>query len=272
MAVRENGWLGNSFPLGPWAARATRKIRQELRARMRRAARQDAMDCEQLEGRVVLSDGGFSGFGGGGAGASTLVQDLNNLGVETSPIAASPTATPTSRNTSIEQLLTDQEALQTELQSLAAQVRSDRLRPDATGATTTSRSDEAWHGVDPTTLRQAVSDLTTASALPGTTSPSPATTTTTSPQSEFLALFPAADQTAATAVYTDLVKIVTDSQVTTTDLSTVAADQTAIQTDLSNLSPWGQFAAIWRSTADWAWRWRGGLRRGRPGQPHQRPR
>ena len=97
MAVRENGWLGNPFR---WVlgGQASRRARQELRARIRRAARQDAMLCEQLEGRVVLSNGGFSGFGGGVAGASTLLQDLNNLGVETSPIPASPTATPASQN------------------------------------------------------------------------------------------------------------------------------------------------------------------------------
>ena len=53
--------------------------------------------------------------------------------------------------------------------------------------------------------------------------------------SEFTGLFPAADQAAATTVYNDLVKIVTDSGVTSTDLTTVASQQTAVQTDLSNL-------------------------------------
>ena len=243
MAVPENGWLEIPFR---WilGRHATRKARQELRARMRRAARPDAMRCEQLEGRVVLSNAG-GGFGGGVAGASTLLQDLNNLGVETSPIPASPTATPAGMNTSIAQLLADQEALQAELQSLAA--KSGVTVADLTQLELDSQTiGQDWHEVDPTKLQQAVSDLTTASALPGTMSPTPTaaatTTSTTSPLDEFVALFPTADQTsgAAAAVYNDLVKIVTDSQVTTTDLNTVATDQAAIQTDLSNLSPWGQ--------------------------------
>ena len=246
MAVPENGWLEILFD--PILGRhKTRKARQELRARMRQGgARPDAMRCEQLEGRVVLSNAG-GGFGGGVAGASTLLQDLNNLGVGTSPIPASPTATPASMNTSIAQLLADQAALQAELQSLAA--KSGVTVADLTQLELDSQTiGQDWHEVDLFQLKQqAVSDLTTASALPGAMSPTPTaattTTSTTSPLDEFVALFPTADQTsgAAAAVYNDLVKIVTNSQVTTTDLNTVAPDQAAIQSGLSNLSAWGQF-------------------------------
>ena len=95
----------------------------------------------------------------------------------------------------------DEQALQTELQGLAA--RSGVTVADLTKLEIDSQSiGQDWHAVDPTMLQQAVSDLTTASALPGTTSPTPtatATTTTTTPQDEFVALFPSADQTSGAA-------------------------------------------------------------------------
>ncbi len=77
-----------------------------------------------------------------------------------------------------------------------------------------------------------MSDL--ASAATGST-----TVTSASASSEFAGLFPTSDQAAATSVYHDLVKIVTDSGVSGTDLGTVAADEATIQADLTSLQNGG---------------------------------
>jgi len=183
--------------------------------------------------------GGGGGGGGGGYGfesslgigegqaASALTSALENVGVFTSPITTGSTTPPTSTNTLVAQLQTDQNALQTELQSLAS--KTGVTVGDLTQLSLDSQAlDMAIRGVSPSALQQAVSDV--ASAATGSS-----TVTSASASSEFTGLFPSSDQAAATSVYNDLVKIVTDSGVSGTDLSTVAADEATIQTDLSNL-------------------------------------
>ena len=51
-----------------------------------------------------------SGSGGGPFGTGALIQDLNNLGVLTSPVIAGSTSGATSTNTTVAQLQTDQQA------------------------------------------------------------------------------------------------------------------------------------------------------------------
>ena len=61
-----------------------------------------------------------SGWGGGSAGGEALIQDLNNLGVLTSPVIAGSTSAATNTNATVAQLQTDEQALQTELQTLSS--------------------------------------------------------------------------------------------------------------------------------------------------------
>ena len=78
------------------------------------------------------------------------------------------------------------------------------------------------------TLNPVISELATAVA--NGTSPAQV-------QSYFTALFSGSSVSSAVinSTYSDLVKAIGDSAVTTTDLSTVASDEAAIQTDLNNL-------------------------------------
>ena len=75
---------------------------------------------------------------------------------------------------------------------------------------------------------------------------------TSGAQTDFGALFSGSSVTQATiaSTFTDLVKAIGDSGVTTTDLSTVAADEAAIETDLSKLpTPWVGDVETWMDQA-----------------------
>ena len=172
-----------------------------------------------------------SGWGGGSAGGEAMIQDLNNLGILTSPVIAGSTSAATNTNATVAQLQTDEQALQTELQTLSS--KSGVTATDLTQLLTDSQAlGQSWNGVSSSPLQPALSDL--AAAATGST-----TVTTASAQSEFTGLFPSDDLTPATTVFNDLVKIVTDAGVAASDLSTVASDQAAVQKDQSNLSPFG---------------------------------
>ena len=111
----------------------------------------------------------------------------------------------TTNSTTLSQLQTDEQALQTELLSLAT--KSGVTVGDLTQLSLDSQAlDTAIRGVSNASLQQAVSDVAAATA--GST-----TVTTASAQSEFTSLFPSSDQAAATTVYNDLAKVVTDSGV-----------------------------------------------------------
>src|SRR5260370_31346117 len=64
-------------------------------------------------------------------------------------------------------------------------------------------------------------------------------TSTTQAQTDFTALFSGSNVSASVInkTFTDLVKAIGDSHVTTADLSTVASDEAAIQSDLKSLYP-----------------------------------
>ncbi len=135
----------------------------------------------------------------------------------TTPVTAPSTTPPTSSNLFVAQLQMDEQALQTELGSLSS--KSGVTVADLTQLATDSQAlGGAFHGVSQTALNSALT-LTFGCGIFAGGSCNP---TTASAQSEFTGLFSAANATsAATAVFTDLVKIVTDSHVATGDLGTV---------------------------------------------------
>jgi hypothetical protein len=191
-----------------------------------RARRHDAPIVETLENRVVLS-----GLGGG-----SLLGSLSYVGVVTSPvIVPAPITTPffpalsTTVSSEWTQLNIDEQALITELKTLAA--KSGVTIADLESLTTDSQSiaKSGFH-FNSQTLNPVISQLATAVA--NGTAPAQA-------PSYFTALFSGSSvsSTVINSTYSDLVKAIGDSAVTTTDLSTVASDEAAIQTDLSKL-PW----------------------------------
>ena len=160
--------------------------------------------------------------------AAAFTSVLNSLGVITQPITTSPTTPPTSSNPLVAQLQTDEQALQTELQTPLEQVAGDRRRPDPAlyrqpGARL-GRHRSQPVGPEAGPLRPGRGDDRQHHGHHGLR-PRPSSPDCSRPP----------DATAATTVFNDLVKIVTDSGVTATDLSTVATDQAAIQTDENNL-------------------------------------
>ena len=183
-----------------------------------------APGMEKLEDRVVLS----------GAGGGSLLGSLSYVGVVTSPvIVPAQTTIPrlpgmsTAVGSELTQLNSDEEALLTELQTLAA--KSGVTIADLESLTTDSQSiaQSGFH-FDSQTLNPVISQLATAVA--SGTAPAQA-------PSYFTALFSGSkvSSTVINSTYSDLVKAIGDSGVTTTDLSTVASDEAAIQTDLSDL-------------------------------------
>ncbi len=129
-----------------------------------------------------------------------------------------------------QQLQTDVQKLQTELQSLAE--KSGLTIADEQSLTNDAQAiAQAGFHFTASTLNPVISELATAVA--GGTSTSQA-------QTDFTALFGTSSNVSSTTItntFNDLVKAIHDSAVTTADLSTVAADQAAIQTDLKNLFP-----------------------------------
>ena len=142
MNFRGNAWLATTFN-SVFGGQPTSKARRERLARLRRSARRDTMAYEALESRLVL----FSGGGQFGAGA--LIQDLNNLGVLTSPVIAGPATGATSTNATVAQLQTDQQALETELQSLAVKSKVDSALPGPSCSPTARRSGKPGMGSIP---------------------------------------------------------------------------------------------------------------------------
>jgi cell division protein FtsB len=178
--------------------------------------------------------GFHEGFGGQfGQGVGGLSASLNEIGVVTHPVisAAVPEGPGLgwwlSQNPNFTQLQTDQKALQTELQTLAA--KSAVTVADLTNLATDNQTIVgAGLHLDPQSLKTVTTELATAVA---------GGTDTNQAKTDFNALFKGSSvpQTAIDKTFTDIVQTITDSKVTATDLQTVATDQKAIQTDLTNL-------------------------------------
>jgi hypothetical protein len=170
-------------------------------------------------------------------GSTSLLGSLSSVGVVTSPVTILPrpliltpfAPTPVGGNG---QLQFDEQALQTELKSLAA--KSGVTIADLQSLTLDSQAiSQAGFHFDGQSLKKAISDLATAVA--GGTSTSQA-------QTEFTGLFSGSHVPSTTTIdttFTDLTKAIQDSKVLPADLTTVAADQAAIQADLKNLNPGG---------------------------------
>jgi hypothetical protein len=147
-------------------------------------------------------------------------------------VLAPPSAASTSSSASGsngQQLNSDVDALQTELQSLAT--KSGLAVADLENLAQDSQSLEqggAFVGLP--ALTPVISELATAVA--GGTSTSQA-------QSDWNALFTGTtvSTTVITNTFNDLVSAIRSSNVTTTDMTTVATDEAAIQNDLKNLFP-----------------------------------
>jgi hypothetical protein len=208
-------------------------IRTRNQLRSRRRNRQDAFECEVLEGRVVLSSGG----------GGSLFNSLTYVGVVTSPIVVAkvpvgpvfPLAAGAA-STAVGQLGSNIQALWTELQTLAA--KSDVTVEDLQHLTGDYQSiSQAGFHFTTSSLNSVMSEL--ASAVAGGTS-------TTQAPADFTALFggSSVSSTVITSTFNDLVTAITDSQVTTADLATVAKDEAAIQSDISNLPGRAQPQAI----------------------------
>ncbi len=127
------------------------------------------------------------------------------------------------------QLDTDEQTLLTELQSLATKSGVTIADLESLISDSQSIAESGFH-FSAHTLNPVISELATAVA--GATSTSQA-------QSDFNALFTGSSvsTTVMNTTFSDLVKAIGDSGVTTNDLTTVASDEAAIQTDLSKL-PW----------------------------------
>jgi hypothetical protein len=157
----------------------------------------------------------------------SLAGSLDYVGVVTSPVVVvtSPISTP--GTTPQSKLSADLQALQTELESLAA--KSGVTIADLQSLALDGQSiATAGFRLNSKTLNPVISELATAIAGGASTMPA---------QTAFTALFSSSKVSSSviTATFNDLVTTIQDSKVTTADLTTVAADEAAIQTDLGNL-------------------------------------
>ncbi len=169
--------------------------------RSRRRNRQDALECEVLEGRVVLSSGG----------GGSLLNSLTYIGVVTSPIVVPKLPVGPvfpfaggKVSTAVGQINSDVQALWTELQTLAA--KSDVTIEDLQNLTGDYQSiSQAGFHFTTSSLNSVTSEL--ASAVAGGTSTTPA-------QAAFTALFSGSSvsSTVITSTFNDLVTAITDSQ------------------------------------------------------------
>jgi cell division protein FtsB len=192
--------------------------------RARRLERCDAPILEMLENRVVLS----------GAGSGSLLGSLSYVGVVTSPIIVpAESIVPVlpwlsaNQDSQLTQLNSDVQKLQNEFKTLAA--KSGVTVADLEMLTTDSQSiTKAGFHFNAQSLNKVVAELATAVA---------GGTSTAQAESDFTALFSGSSvsSTVINTTFSDLVKAVGDSAVTTTDLSTVASDEAAVQTDLGKL-------------------------------------
>ncbi len=169
--------------------------------------------------------GDFGGEGDGGDGGGIFASGLAAAGVAISPSVAPATPPTLSSNAAVAKLQTDRYTLQTELQSLAA-------KSNVTAADLTQLA------IDSQTLAASGLHVSRSAYKPVAAEIAAGASTA---QADFNKLFAgstaltSAQQTAITAVFTDLTKIVTDSGITASDLSTLAADQAAVQADLQAL-------------------------------------
>jgi len=239
-----------------WAPHPFRQIWAGLGAvaahsrRNRRRSRNDVPACEVLESRLVLTDG---------VGAS-LLGTLSYVGVVTGPIVTGPVLDPPGpilpilpvvpiaaavQSSVWSQLEADWRKLQAELQTLAAKsgvtisdlenLTSDSQAISQSSPTSTpsptpleNLTDDTGFHFDFKSLNPVLAEL--AAAVAGGSSTSQA-------QMDFTALFTGSSVSTSmiSTTFSDLVKTIGDSHVTTTDLTTVAADEAAIRSDLSKL-------------------------------------
>jgi cell division protein FtsB len=180
----------------------------------RRLTKRDVMGWEALEGRVVLSGRG-----------DVLSESLSSVGVMTGPVLVGNSSMGSS-GSQTSQGQTDLKSLETELQSLAA--KSGVTVADLTQLRTDEQTiASAGFRFDPETLQVVVTELATAVAGGSSTAQA---------QTDFTALFSGSTvtQSVIDTTFTDLVKVITDSGVTTADLTTVAADEAAVQSDVGS--------------------------------------
>ncbi len=214
-------WLAAGF------SRTYRRVSEcsDRRRPIKRSERQEALACESLEGRVVLSD-----WGGG-----SLLASLNYVGVVTSPVVTSTqtgddAGSAASQSAAYQQLNKDLQTLATEFQTLAGNSLVTVADLQSLATDTQAIAQAGFH-FNSTTLQPVISELATAVVTPGSS--------TTTALNDFTALFGSSSgvsSTVITTTFTDLVTVITHSGVATGDLTTVAAEQAAIQTDLSALS------------------------------------
>lgn len=163
----------------------------------------------------------------------SLFASLNYVGVVTSPVVVAGSGSPigsgstTGTTTPQSQLQSDVKALQTELQSLAAQSGLTIADLQSLALDGQSITQAGFH-FNLQKLNPVISELATAVA---------GGASTTQAQTDFNALFTGSKVTTAvmTSAFNDLVKAIQDSKVTPADLTTVASDEAAIKTDLGNL-------------------------------------
>jgi len=163
-----------------------------------------------------------------------LLGSLTHVGVVTGPVVTPqpmPIAMPmlpAVQSSTFQQLWTDEKALQTELQSLAAKSGVTVAELQSLALDSQSISQAGVH-ISSSALNKVISELATAVA--GGTSTSQA-------QTDWTALFSGTSVSSAviTNTFSDLATAIGSSKVTTTDLTTVANDEAAIQTDLKNLA------------------------------------
>ncbi len=240
--------------------------------RARRSVRRPALTCEALEGRVVLAFGGFMGpmmplgggfvsppvlgggfgasgmpgmasgavvlsgvsgpaVGGGLSGALAAIGIVNDDGGMTLSRLGQSNTDPT-----LAQLQTDQQQLQTDLQAVSNGSGVTVADLAAINADEQALAKDGF-ALDPAALQKVVSNLASAIAS--------AASTTTPDQTAFNALFTSpttAQQADIDKAFTDLVKIITDSHVTTSELQAIATDQTNIRKDMANLPGGGGVA------------------------------
>jgi cell division protein FtsB len=167
-------------------------------------------------------------------GNTSLLGALSSVGVVTSPVVVVPRPLVPTPVTPIavgaySQLQADEQALQKELQSLAA--KSGLTIADLQNLAGDSQTiNQAGFHFDSPSLNTTISELATAVA---------GGTSTDQAQKDFIALFNGSKVSTTTInnAFSDLTKAIQDSKVLPVDLTAVAADQAAIQADLKNLYP-----------------------------------
>ncbi|MGO9469430.1 MAG: hypothetical protein ACLQIB_47045 [Isosphaeraceae bacterium] len=158
-----------------------------------------------------------------------LLGSLTHVGAVTGPVVAPQQPLPAStQSTKFQQLITDEQALRTELQSLAAKSGVTVAELQSLALDSQSISQAGAH-VSSSALSTVISELATAVAGGASTSQA---------LSDWTALFSSTSvsTTVVTNTFNDLAAAIGSSKVTTTDLTTVANDEAAIQTDLKNLA------------------------------------